>query len=388
MSLVRRLRGEQTEERAADLAYTSNYVSSLGYSSTSSVSVSGAASLPTALGHPTVWRCVNKIAGMYVQMPTKSYRGNDAVSPQPPILVDPSPGMFRLSGWKRAAAVSMLLRGNVYGWASTPDSRGRVERCDLIHPDRVEWDSSRGVWLIDYKELDPDDVWPNGPFWQVPFLTIPGTPKGLNPIEYARRTTYAGLAASEFGGNFFRDGGHPSALLSPETDPGPDGASALKTAFLAATTGTNREPMILPQNVKYSPVQVNPDDSQFIELMQFTGGQVAGFFGLDPSTVGLPAGDSMEYSNRENRQQDVLQDAVMPMVLPLDEGMTALVANGQTVRSTPEGLLRSDLLTRYKSYEIAARIEQATGESLLAVNDEMRPLENRDPLRSMEEEAS
>jgi hypothetical protein len=76
------------------------------------------------------------------------------------------------------------------------------------------------------------------------------------------------------------------------------------------------------------------------------------------------------------------------MVLPLDEGMTALVANGQTVRSTPEGLLRSDLLTRYKSYEIAARIEQATGESLLAVNDEMRPLENRDPLRSMEEEAS
>jgi len=273
------------------------------------------------------------------------------VSPRPTVLESPSPAVHRRSAWKRAAVTSMLLKGGVYGMTDEVRRDGSAGRVDLIHPDRVRW-SEREGWTIDNKPAPKQ--WPEGPFWQVPLMVLPGSPKGLNPLEYARRTTYAGLAASEFGGNFFRDGAHPTSVIQPEKDPGPEGARAVKKLVMDATSGTNREPLVLPQSFKWHQLQINPEDSQFIELMQFSGGQLAGFFGLDPSHVGLPVeGGSMDYSNRENRQQDVLQDAVMQVVVPLDEGLSELLPNGLECRAAPEGLLRADLMTRYQSYEVS-----------------------------------
>ena len=86
----------------------------------------------------------------------------------------------------------------------------------------------------------------------------------------------------------------------------------------------------------------------------------------------------MDYSNRENRQQDVLQDAVMQVVVPLDEGLSELLPNGLECRAAPEGLLRADLMTRYQSYEVSARVQQMTGKPILS-NDEIRALEHREP---------
>lgn len=341
------------------------------------VSVGNAATIDTALGHPTVWRAVNKIAGMVVQMPQRAYSGTRLAPVQPRVLTDPSFGFQRRSAWRRAAVTSMLLKGGAYGLTDEVRRDGSAGRVDLIHPDRVSW-TERDGWMIDNKPAPPE--WPNGNFWQVPLMVLPGSPKGVNPLEYARRTTYAGMAASEFGGNFFRDGAHPTVVVQPDKDPGPEGARALKKAVVASTSGTDREPLVLPQSVQWKQIQINPEDSQFIELMQFTGGQVAGFFGLDPSHVGLPVeGGSMDYSNRENRQQDVLQDAVMQVVIPLDEAMTDLLPNSMTAITSPEGLLRADLLTRYQSYEISARVQRDTGLPIIT-NDEIRALENREPL--------
>ena len=375
MSLLRRAT-HPSEERAIPTPTTLAQIA-LDLRNSGSVSEWSAGQIDTALRHPTVWRSVNKVANMYVQMPLHSRIGNRIVEPQPPMVTRPSV-TYRPSAWKRTAATSMLLKGGAYGLTSEPGPRGQAEWCELIHPDRVTWSESQG-WMIDNKPAPPE--WPLGNFWQVPLMTLPGSPKGVNPIEYARRTTYAGMAAAEFGGNFFRDGAHPTTIIAPESDPGEKGAEALKERIRNAVSGTDRDPIIVPQSVKWHQIQINPDDSQFIELMQFSGGQLAGFFGLDPSHVGLPVeGGSMDYSNRENRQQDILQDAVMQVVIPLDEAITELVPNGQTVKASPEGLLRADLAARYASYEVAARIKQATGQTLLDVNTEMRPLENREPL--------
>ena len=379
MSLVRRLRGEQSEERSQPALTSAQWIK-LRYDYDSSVSVTSAGQIDTALRHPTVWRSVNKIAGMVVQMPFHSRIGMRMASPQPPIVRNPS-AMHRPSAWKRAAVTSMLLKGGAYGFAQR-SGRGGAETCELLHPDRVDWTPEQG-WTIDNEPAPP--MWPLGPFWQVPYMVLPGSPKGVGAIEYARRTTFAGMAAAEFGGNFFRDGAHPTHVIAPESDPGKDGAKALKRKVKAAVSGTDRDPLVLPQSVKFEQIQINPDDSQFLELMGFSGGQVAGFFGLLPEHVGLPVGGSaLSYSNRENRQQDILQDAVMTVVVPLEEAVTELAPNGQTVKASPEGLLRSDLLTRYQSYEISARVEQATGKPILT-NDEIRELEKREPLPNEED---
>lgn len=325
-----------------------------------------------AMTHPTVYRSVSKISGIVAQMPWDSFRGTAEVRPQPSLLASPSPGALRPAVWKRTAATSMLLAGGAY--ALVVESRGGL-RLNLLNPKRIDWSVGEG-WMLDD---EPVEEWPLGPLWQVPYQTMPGSPKGVNPLEFARRTTYAGLAANEFGSNFFRDGGHPTAIIATESDPGPDGAKALKERVRRATAGTNREPLVLPQSVTWTPLQVSPEDSQFIELMKFSGAELAGFFGLMPEHVGLPVeGSGIQYSNRENRQQDLLQDAIMPVLLPLEEGLSDLVPNGQRVKFNVAGLLRGDLNSRYNSYESAARIEQMIGEPLLTIN-EMRELEDREP---------
>ena len=376
MSLVRMLRGDREETRSSSLPTVTNLEQLAAIIGGSKASIANASTIDNALAHPTVWRSVNKIAGMFVQMPTHGYVGDRRLDVTPSVAADPSPGFMRQLAWKRAAATSMNLRGGAYGFTGMIRADGSTDRCDLIHPDRVTWTPSAG-WQVDGSQVKE---WPLGNFWQVPLMTLPGSPKGLNPLEYARRTTYAGMAAAEFGGNFFRDGAHPTVVIQPDKDPGPEGAASLKAKVAKAVSGTSREPLVLPQSVEWHQIQINPDDSQFIELMQFSGGQLAGFFGLDPSHVGLPGeGGSMDYSNRENRQQDILQDAVMQVVLPLDEGLSALAPDGVSVRSSPEGLLRSDQAARFAVYAINAEIESKTGQPIL-LNEEIRALENRLPL--------
>lgn len=372
MSILRRLRADEpAEERAVVLpAGISSFQDWIGYQA-AGVSVQSAGNLTTALKHPTVFRSISKIAGIVAQMPLESRRGTTLVEPKPQLIANPSPGTLRPSAWKRTAAVSMLSHGAAAGLVNDRPA----SRLDLIDPGRVS--ERDGDFLLDDEVID---LWPVGPLWYVPLMTLPGSRIGVNPIEYARRTTYAGLAAQEFGGNFFRDGAHPTTIVQPEKDPGQDGAELLKAKVMSARSGNNREPLVLPQSVKWHQIQISPDDSQFIELMGFTSAQLAGFFGLQPEHVGAPIeGGGMQYSNRENRQQDLLQDAVMPVLLPLEEAMSELLPNGQTAKFNVGGILRADLKARYESYEIAARVGQMTGRPLLT-HEEMRELENRDPV--------
>lgn len=377
-SVVRADPQPQLEERAGNALSFSEWVAVVAGGSHGGVSVTSAGTIGKALGHPAVFRSINKIAGIVAQMPVASMRGGSKVSPTPALLRSPAGGMSRPSEWKRTAATSMLAAGAVAGLVDSD----RPSRVDLIDPKRVRFDEDKQQWLLDHK---PIERFPVGRLWYVPLMTLPGSPVGVNPLEYARRTTYAGLAAQEFGGNFFSGGGHPTAIVAPEKDPGVEGAKALKEKVRETTSGTSREPLILPQSVKWIPLQINPDDSQFIELMGFSSAQLAGFFGLQPEHIGAPVeGSGIQYSNRENRQQDLLQDAIMPVVLPLEEALSELLPTGQEAKFNPEGLLRADQAARFATYESNARIQQMTGQPIYT-NEEIRALENRAPLPPAEE---
>lgn len=347
-----------------DLAYVR---SSARTSLTSAGTIDG--SLPSA----TVWRSVNKIAGIIAQIPWAARRVRTIVEPQPQVLRTPSVMMPLPAIWKRTAATSMLLGGGVTALTDDPD---RPTTLELVHPDFVDWNEDKG-WLL---EGEPIDEWPVGPLWHVPMFTLAGSPKGISPLAYARRTIFADLAAKEFGGNFFRDGAHPTVIIAPDSDPGEKAAEELKRRFRNRVRGTDRDPLVVPQSIKWHQIQINPDDSQFLELMKFSGAQIAGFFGLQPEHVGLPVeGPGLQYSNRENRQQDLLQDAIMPLLVPLQEALSELLPRPQRVQFNVAGLLRSDMQARYESYKLAAEIGKIAGETFLTV-DEMRDLEDREPL--------
>ena len=336
----------------------------------SGVSQSSVSGIDTALTNSVVWRCAMKNAATVSSFPVHTYRDRE-VTIDPLIVSDPAPGDMEQDVWVFAAVLSMYLRGGAYGLAG-PDMKaalGQPETLFLLHPDRVDWSESKG-WTLDG---DPIQQWPLGPLWQVPLHVLPGSPKGLNPLQYARRSLYPGMAAQAFGGNFFRDGAHPTSIIAPKTDPGPVGAQALKDRVVEATAGGNREPLVLPQDVQFHQLQVNPDDSQFIELMRLSDEQVCRYMGTPPEEIGIsPSGSNVTYANREQRKQDYLQELLLPM-RRLERGWTRMIPDALRVRLNPGGLLRADTLTRFQIYEIAKRNEILT-------DDEIRELEDRPPL--------
>ena len=381
MSLLRRIHtAEVVEERALPTPFglTSLAGFILGGSTVTQSSVS---SIETALKHSVVWRCAMKNSATLASFPVHTYRGRQVVS-DPRIVADPAGDGSLRSSWVFAASLSFYLRGGANLWlGESPEAAFRPQAAPLIHPDRVDWDAKRG-WLVDNK---PVDHWPLGPLYHIPMYTLPGSPKGLNPLQYAARSLFPGMAAAEFGANFFRDGAHPTSIIAPEKDPGADGAKLLKERVMEAVSGTNREPIVVPQSIKWTQMQVNPEDSQFIELMKLTDEQVCRYMGTPPEEIGIaPSGASMTYANREQRKQDYLQELLFPKG-QIEGGWSALIARPQNVKLNPDGLLRTSLKERYESYKLAAEINTMTGETFLDV-DEMRDLEDREPIDNGDEE--
>lgn len=344
-----------------------------------SVTSTSVQSIDVALTNSVVWRCAMKNAATLCSFPVHTKSGKVTVD-DPPIVANPAGDASLQSVWTFAAALSMYLRGGAYGLVG-PDglaARGAPRHVALIHPDRVDWSESKG-WTVDGEQID---LWPLGPLWHCPMYVLPGSPKGLNPLAYARRSLFPGLAAQEFGANFFRDGAHPSALLSMGgATPDPVEAEALKHRIMNIASGTSREPILLPGDVKWQQMQVSPDDSQFIETMRMSDVQVCRFMGCPPEEVGIaPEGKGMTYANREQRKQDYLQELLMPMGR-LEGSWSALLPDALRVKLSPAGLLQADLKARYESYKISADVFASTGEWIITP-DEWRELEEREPIPS------
>jgi HK97 family phage portal protein len=336
-----------------------------------------------------VWASVSLYARTISSLPVAVGREQDgqfvAMTNKPQLFAAPSVGQSWLD-WCHAAVWSLVMAGNVYGFVSEADSNGLPRRIDLLDPMSVSWmQGSDKRWVLRV-EGQQYRRWPLGPIWHVPMHTVAGYPFGLNPIAHFRTMIAGGIKAEEFAARFFADSAIPPAVLAPERDPGEEGAKKLKAAFMSAMSG-NREPVVLPQSVKYERISVDPEDSQFLESQRFTVEQVARVFGLAPEMIGgASSGSSVTYANREQRMADFLALSLGPLLAKLEQALSELLPRPQFVKFRTGGLLRADLQGRYTSYLTAAQVSQAMGRPLLTV-DEMRALEDLAPLDDDEDDA-
>ena len=340
-----------------------------------------------AMRHAAVWACVRLISGTIGQMPLQAVREvGDYPKPvtSPPLLTEPS-AIIPRSAWVESVVVSLLLRGNTYGQVVDFNGQGVPTRIELLNPDAVKPEMDKETGRICYfvtvdGQRERHERWPMGDIWHVPGLLLPGSWVGLSPIEYARQTIGQGLAAEKFGAQWFGEGGVPAAILSTDQSVTEEQASTIKARFLSAVRG-RREPAILGAGLKYSAIQVAPEESQFIEAQSWSAAQIARVFGLSPSLLEVSTGSSnaLTYQNRESRVSDFLAFGLGPWINRLEEAMSSLLPKPQVARFKTGAILRADVQTRYQTYAVAAQVEAATGRPLLTA-DEMRSLENLPPL--------
>jgi HK97 family phage portal protein len=290
-----------------------------------------------ALQHAAVWACVRLLADTVSTMPVDVYRrGQSDTIPTPPLLIEPAAGMPIIE-WLYAVMVSLLLRGNAYGLITARSGATLLPaQVELVHPDlvSVQTDPETGLptYRIGGQAYGRDDV------WHVRAFTMPGVFLGLSPVAYCRETIAVGLAAERFGAKFFGDGAIPSGVLSCEQRLGQDNVTLLRDIWNDRYRH-RRKVAVLTEGLKFQPISVNPDESQFIETQQFNTTQIARLFGVPAHMIGGTDESSLTYANTESRALDYLRYSVNTWLVRIETALGRLLPRQQYAKLNAGGLL-------------------------------------------------
>lgn len=319
----------------------------------------------TALTHSAVYECVDLIADLVSGMPVLRYKKSSDDPTLPPVKAktrntlfeDPSTDVDAMN-WRRIIIVSWLMRGYAAGLVTGTRGQYVPAGIELIHPDRLGVyrmrRDAKPMFTVDGHELKR---WPEGPLWIAPGKMLhPEDPLGQSVLQFARPEISIGIAARSFGAHWFRDGGHPSALLiaKGDTEVNQDLARRVKRRFLDAVQGT-RDPVVLGGDWEYKPIQIRPDESQFLDTIKANRTLVAGFFRVPPMIIGAPMGTGLTYQNVEAVGIDLLKYCIQPWVNRMETVLTLLTTRNEFVKLDVEELLRTDITRKYTAHDIAIR---------------------------------
>lgn len=313
-------------------------------------------SVDASLQNDAVWACVRLLADVVSMLPLQAYRRKGKVrtllDTQPALLVKPSDDA-ELPEWLWMLIASLTLRGNGYARVVGRDAYGLPVQTELLAPDSVKpftSDAGRRQYRLNGRTvLGAEDVLHFRAFrW-------PGQLEGLSPIRYHALTILTDVEANRFGLGFFRDGAHPSSVLSSDQPIDQSDADAIKARFKAAISG--RDVAVLGAGVTYQAIQVKPEESQFLATQKYGATKIARIFGVPAAMIDAESGSSMTYSNVEQRSIELLTYAVQPWLTRIEAAISALYPRGTEVRFDVDALLRTDheTLARSLATRIAAK---------------------------------
>lgn len=334
-----------------------------------------AAKAGDAMALSAVIACVNLRANIIGQLPLDAYRaGPDGsslrVARQPQLIANPNPKITR-SIWLRQMSVSRDLWGNAIGLIVGRDAAGYPATVEWLNPQTVRFDESAGRLAA---TINASPV-PVADLLIIPSFVVPGSQVGIAPL---RRTGLVELnrRAQDFGADWFRNGAVPSMVV--RSDQELTAAQAQQISDRMTSRWRARKPAVIGAGLTVDQFAVKADESQFLETLRHVQVDICQVFGVPPEEIGIAtAGSSVTYANREQRVQQILVNSLNADLVVVQEILTANTARPQFVRFNTGALLRSDLATRYASYQTAITA------GFLDIN-EVRALEDRPPIRTSE----
>lgn len=325
----------------------------------------------TAMQIIDVYACVALRADSVSMLPAKAYRksenSRDEVANT--LIAQPDPEMSAGDYWSRME-ISLMLKGNAYSKIVARDPRGYPTAVKILHPDDVHPQRGAGN-RIQYRLRDgqivekPDMI-------HVPWIVPPGDIEGLSPIQAARRGLGKTIATENFGANWFRDGAAPSSVL--ETDAELDKTAAKRVvADWMTTHGGRRKPAVLSGGLKWRPVTITPNDSQFLETCGWNTSQIARLYRIPPHMIGEVDKTTSWGKGIEEQGIGYVVYTLGPDLFRFESAFSAQMPRPQYMKFAVGALLRGNTKDRYLSYAIGRQW------GWLSVND-IRALEDLPPV--------
>ena len=149
---------------------------------------------------------------------------------------------------------------------------------------------------------------------------------GLSVINYAVNSLKLATDANNHSQNFYKSGAASSGLLKLDARLDQKQKDQIKSSWLAAFNDPNSAGVaILPNNIEYQPITINPKDAMLLETRQFDVIEIARFFNISP--IKLFDYSKNSYSTLEQTQLSFLEDTVNPYLIMLEQELNRKIFN-------------------------------------------------------------
>lgn len=375
--------------RSRDEPIQNNY-SSPSYLYLFGQSQSGAKVNPfTAMQHSAVYACVKVLAESVAQLPLHLYErtadGKKPATGHPLYRVlhdQPNPEMTSYT-FRETMMTHLLLYGNAYAQILR-NRRGEVVGLYPLPSNRVRVDRDASDNLIyvysRYDKANPNCkeqgtiILQDFDVMHIPGLSFDGL-VGYSPIAMARNAIGMALSCDAYGASFYANGAAPSGVLEhPGTIKDP---KKLREAWEAAYGGTNNahKTAVLEEGVKYQPISLSPEDSQFLETRKFQIEEIARLYRVPLHMIGDL--DHATFSNIEQQSLEFVQFTLMPWLTRWEQEIQRSLIrqhDSQTyfAKFNVEGFLRGDYASRMQGYATARQNGWMSANDIREKEDENR----------------
>lgn len=267
----------------------------------------------------------------------------------------PTPSLFAnpsihgtLFDWLERAVVSMALQG---------DGIGLVTQRDRYNfPTMIEWLNPINVVTMDRaiegpgSYVDPRWYWWGRPIdpqdlLHIPLFSRPWRVRGLAPITAYATTVGVGLAAMEYGKEWYDKGGVPPGTFRNTTQKVlPEDAEEIADRYVRRLR--SRKPLVYGSDWEYNPISISPHEAKFLDTMQASATNIAVIYGVPPDKIGGLTGDSLTYATVEQNSLDCLTYTFRPWLVRFEYAFSTCFPRGYFVRFETDEFLRVDAKTR------------------------------------------
>ncbi len=135
--------------------------------------------------------------------------------------------------------------------------------------------------------------------------------RGTSPVQRCKETIAMEIASEKFGAATFGSGAIPNVVLSMEGHfKDEDAAKKFKESWQKAFGNKKRGTAVLEDGLKVEPLQMNNEESQFLETRKLQRSVISGAWGVPPHMVGDL--ERATFSNIEEQTLSMLMGTLQP----------------------------------------------------------------------------
>ena len=282
----------------------------------------------------------------------------------------------------RVTTAHLLTRGNHYSIVEY-NNRGQVEELKFANPWTTVPRVQNGQLVYDIVanvEGGLQKTYPASKIFHVKGLTLDGI-NGMDPITTCMTSLGLAISSNEYGANFFANDARPSTVLHTDdntifTD---KQKKQIKERWQKDNSGSNNRGTVLLAGVTHvSQLDVNPNDSQFLETRQEAVRDIARMLGIPPVLLGDPAAST--YDNISQLYRAFVTDTLIPIATQQTAAIDKqLVFQPYYSRFDFKSALVDSIKDRYVAYSIA------TGKKPFVSINEVRAMEDKPPTEGGDE---